>query len=50
MGLVLGTNLPLLSTIHVFLMNVGMNYVDSYYCFANNELTNPFLQALNGDI
>lgn len=49
MGLVLGANLPLIST-NKFLLNVGMNYVDSYYSFANDELTNPFLQALNGNI
>jgi len=49
MGFVLNANLPAIST-HKFLLNVGMNYVDSYYSFANDDLTNPFLQSLDGNI
>lgn len=49
MGLFVGLNLPAIST-HKFLLNVGMNYVDSYYSFANDDLNNPFLQSLNGNI
>jgi hypothetical protein len=49
MGLVVGANLPAIST-HKFLLNVGLNYVDSYYNFKNDDLTNPFHQSLNGNI
>ncbi len=49
MGLYLGANLPVIST-HKFLMNIGMNYVGSNFSFANDSLTNPFLQSLQGGI
>lgn len=49
MGLYLGANLPVIST-HKFLMNIGMNYVGSNFSFANDSLSNPFLQSLNGGI
>lgn len=49
MGFVLAANLPVIST-HKFLLNIGLNYVDSYYSFSNPSLNNPFLQALNGNI
>ena len=49
MGLYLAANLPAIST-HKFLLNVGMNYVGSNFSFANDSLTNPFLQALDGNI
>lgn len=48
-GLYLAANLPVIST-HKFLMNIGMNYVGSNFSFANDSLSNPFLQSLNGNL
>jgi hypothetical protein len=49
MGLFLAANLPVIAT-HKFLLNLGMNYVGSNFSFANDTLSNPFLQSLNGNI
>jgi len=49
MGLVIGANIPVIAT-HKFLLNIGMNYSGSNFSFANDSLTNPFLQSLDGGI
>ena len=48
-GMRVGLNLPVLSN-NKILINLGMNYLEANYNFANSSLTHPLHQALNENI
>lgn len=48
-GLRVGLNLPVLSN-NKILINLGMNYLEANYNFANPSLTHPLHRALDGNI